>query len=90
MGKADKRLQLAIKCATAEGWTLDRTTRGHPRLTPPDGWDFPEGVRTAPRTAPGTPSDHRGLDNFISDLRRCGVPIPHKGYTPSKCKREES
>lgn len=84
MPKRDKRVEQAIRCAVEAGWELHRTTRGHPKLVPPRGWVFPRGGARSRFVTAGTSSDHRGVVNFISDLRRAGVPIPHKGHTPGK------
>jgi predicted RNA binding protein YcfA (HicA-like mRNA interferase family) len=47
------------------GWSLDRGTRHH-RMRSPDG--------KINLTVAGSPSDHRAALNWISQIRRQGVP----------------
>jgi hypothetical protein len=63
------------------GWTYDETSDGHPRLTTPAGLTDPykNNRPAAPRTFSKTPSNHQGDANTVAELRRLGVPIPHKG-----------
>jgi len=48
------------------GWRLYRGAR-HQRVESPDG--------RMTITVPGTPSDHRATRNWISQIRRQGVPV---------------
>lgn len=85
-----KRLTAIMQCALAAGWTQDETTEGHPRFSPPKGLTDPKtGRQAAPVTFAKTPSDNRGDKNAIAHLRRLGVSVPHKGYTPPKADRQK-
>lgn len=85
---APKHLRSLVALAEAHGWTYDETGDGHPRLTPPAGVVDPAtGRPAAPAVMAKTPSDARGTRNAVAYLRRCGVPVPHKGHTPKKGKR---
>lgn len=67
MSAADykKRVNEIIDEAEAQGWTVTITGGGHLRFTPPD--------KNKPMVhAPATSSDHRGLANTVSQLRRSG------------------
>jgi hypothetical protein len=68
------------KLARSEGWTIDRNSKGHPVFWKP-GADL-DGRPTV--TASSTPSDHRAVQNLAAQLRREGLPVPHKGHTPRK------
>ena len=55
--------------ATAQGWRVERTKRGHRRLIPTD--------ETRPVViGAGTGSDHRGPARFLADARRSGLVWP--------------
>jgi hypothetical protein len=64
------RLRKTVELAVKHGYTVDNTSRGHIRLTPPVG---------RPVSFSSTPSDVASDRNSISLLRRQGVPVPHKG-----------
>lgn len=67
MSAADykKRVNEIIDQAEAQGWTVTITGGGHLRFIPPD--------KNKPMVhAPATSSDHRGLANTVSQLRRSG------------------
>ena len=82
-----KRLKEVAARADAQGWKYDETSDGHPRLTPPAGLIDPRTNRQAGAITFGkTPSDHRGDANGFAYLRRLGVDVAHKGYTPPKRK----
>jgi len=70
-----------VEPAVSVGWTYDETSDGHPRLTTPAGLTDPykNNRPAAPRTFSKTPSNHQGDANTVAELRRLGVPIPHKG-----------
>jgi hypothetical protein len=51
-----------------QGWRYDNSGHGHPKLFAPSG------ARMIP--VPTTPSDQRGLRNFISQVRRAGAIWP--------------
>lgn len=88
MSDAPKYLRSIVALAEAHGWTGERTAGGHYRLVPPAGVVDPATGRQAAKVVFGsTPSDHRALANGVAYLRRCGVPVPHKGHTPKKGKR---
>jgi hypothetical protein len=50
---------------TSQGWRYSNKGAGHPKLWPPD-----PSMLMIP--VPTTPSDQRGLRNFISQVRRAG------------------
>lgn len=75
MRRVPKALKEAMGLAVDMGWTCDTTKRGHVRLRPPPGGDSPR----AAIVFPGTSSEYRGHLNTIADLRRAGVPVPHRG-----------
>lgn len=54
-----------IRAAQAQGWRLEVSQKGHPRLYSPDG-------KTIIGTS-GTPSDFRAFRNFRSRLKKAGV-----------------
>jgi hypothetical protein len=62
------------RAAKDQGWTSDRTARGHRRLRPPD-------PSMKPCIYGGTPGDRRAIRNFLSDCRRSGLiwPWPQRG-----------
>lgn len=70
-----KRLKKIVALAESLGWVYSLNGEGHPTLTPPAGLEH-NGVRARPITMSLSPSDHRGDRNAISQLRRCGVPVP--------------
>lgn len=84
--KPPKRLRTIIDCATAQGWTYDETSEGHPRLTPPKGMPDPQrpGRMMYPVTFSKTPSDRRGDLNSAAALKRCGVVLPSKDGSTKK------
>ncbi len=47
-----------------QGWRYDNSGKGYPKLFPPGG--------ARQIAVPKTPSDQRGLRNFISQVRRAG------------------
>jgi len=57
-------LNRVIKNAEAQGFRYFKSTSGHHQLYAPNGHDIV--------THSGTPSDHRGFNNFMADLRRAG------------------
>lgn len=62
------------QAAREQGWRPDRTTKGHPRLWPPD-------ASKPPCVFSGTPGDVRAIKNFLSQCRRKGLiwPWPPRG-----------
>jgi hypothetical protein len=71
-----------VKIAKANGWQVETNRKGHPVFWAP-------GADRAGRptvTGSGTPSDHRSIANLAAQLRREGLPVPHKGHTPKKGK----
>ena len=78
----------AVKAATDAGWTLTSDKSNHPRLVPPEGLTDPSTGRPArPVTLSSTSSEYRGVRNCAAQLRRLGVEVPHKGYTPPKSRK---
>lgn len=61
----DKEIKRLRKKAEAQGWTVDKTTRGHWRFKPKD-------KSVSPAVTSGTPSDWRSWKNFKADLKREG------------------
>lgn len=61
-GGATKEMRQLIKRAEREGWSAEKTRKGHWRLTHPNA--------ATPVIAPGTPSDHRFVNNVEAELRR--------------------
>lgn len=59
-----QELEEIIDRAEQQGWQARDTQSGHKQLFAPDG----RGIVVAP----GTPSDHRSIDNFVADLKRHG------------------
>lgn len=59
------------RAAKKQGFTVGRTSKGHPQFIAPNG----ERAVFA-----GTPSDHRAVKNFVAHLRRLGFvwPPPHE------------
>ncbi len=55
--------------ARAQGFIVGRTTKGHPKFTPPD--PTKEIV-----IGSGTPSDQRSIKNLVARLRRQGFIWP--------------
>ena len=53
-----------VKEAEAQGWRLERTSKGHVKMIPPD--------KGPPVFTSGTPGDYRALKNFLGKLRRRG------------------
>lgn len=53
-----------IREAEEQGWVLDRTSKGHVKMIPPD--------RGPPVFTSGTPGDYRAIKNFLGKLRRRG------------------
>jgi hypothetical protein len=87
LARDDSQWNALVGAATAAGWTLTYDKKNHPRLVPPEGLDDPAtGKPARPVTLSSTSSDYRGVKNAASQLRRLGVSIPHKGYTPPKKK----
>ncbi len=55
--------------ARQQGWTVDRTNRGHRRLVPPD--------KTRPIViGAGTANDRQGMRLFLADAKRSGLCWP--------------
>lgn len=75
-------LKTLVKFAKRHGWTVTYNASRHPEFWAP-GAD-PKGRPTA--TGSGTPSDHRAMNNLVGELRRNGLPVPHRGRTPKKRK----
>ena len=69
------RLRKIVKAAQKAGWSVDATSKGHPRLSPPRGLRNAQGDLVAPVTFALTPSDVRGDRNACAALRRAGVPL---------------
>ena len=51
---------------------------------------YPKDKNQRPLVFSKTPSDYRSVENLKAQLRRAGVPIPHKGGTPRKKKEGKS
>lgn len=63
-----REMKKLLAVAEAAGWEVGRTKKGHLRLIPADP--------TLPIIVTGsTPSDHRAIRNFKSQLRRAGLPV---------------
>lgn len=85
------RLRPIFRTARKQGWTDDRTRKGHPRLSPPPGLRHVvdekgspvhgqvtmegTGPLVAPVTFALTPSDIAGDRNSLAELRRAGVAV---------------
>lgn len=65
-----------IQNAKGQGWRYDRATNGHHRFYSPD--------RKSIVTFASTPSDHRGWQNSLSDMKRAGYVPPNGNYTAPK------
>ena len=74
----DKDMKQLFSRAISLGWIVQLTRGGHVRLTPPEGWTDRAGKEVRPLVTSCTASDYRARKNFISQLRRAGVPIPHR------------
>lgn len=59
-----KDYQEVIDHAEEQGWRVRKTEGNHMQLFAPDGKSIV--------VCPTTPSDHRGLDQFLADLKRTG------------------
>lgn len=57
------------RAAKDQGWSVERTTKGHPRFVPPD----PAGQACV---FSGTPGDVRAIKNFVAQLRAQGFIWP--------------
>lgn len=68
-------LRSIVRFAEERGWTVARTKR-HLLFRNAEG----RAVATAAITA----SDGRSLNNTISNLRKGGLPVPHKGGRGSR------
>lgn len=68
MSRLDPRLKRLLELAAEQGFTVERTSKGHITFRDPDG----RRVATASKTA----SDHRSLKNTTAHLRRGGLKIP--------------
>lgn len=64
----DSETRKVVRALRKQGFTVDRTTKGHLRVYDPDG--------NFVTTHSGTPSEYRGWKNFLSDLRRAGFQWP--------------
>jgi len=54
-----------VKAAEEQGWTTERTRKGHWRFNPPN--------KTVPPVfTSGTPGDFRAVKNFLTKLRKHG------------------
>lgn len=71
---AANELESLISLAVDHGWRVKRLTSGHRQLLAPDGVSIV--------TAPSTPSDHRGILNMRSELRKAGLEVPHRQEKP--------
>jgi hypothetical protein len=60
-----------LEAAKTQGWRAAQTRKGHWKLYAPDN-------KTTVHTC-GTPSDSRGIKNFVARLRQHGLVIPHRG-----------
>lgn len=88
MARDNSEWDALVAAATDAGWTLTYDKSNHPRLMPPDGLQDPgTGKPARPVTLSSTSSDYRGVRNCASQLRRLGVEVPYKGYTPPKSKK---
>jgi len=61
---SEKDFKKVVKAAEEQGWTAKKTKKGHWQLYAPDGKNIVH--------AAGTPSDHRSLENVLSQMRKCG------------------
>lgn len=64
MASTNKEIKELIREAERQGWRVSKTKKGHIRFFAPDGETI--------LTAPGTPSEHRWLNNLLPQLRRYG------------------
>lgn len=64
----DKELRRLLKAAEAQGFTVERTAKGH--------WLIRNAQGRAVATISGTPSDHRSWRNGLAALRRAGLIWP--------------
>lgn len=59
-----------MKDAKSQGWTVEHTRKGHWKFTPP--------VKGVPIVyASGTPSDCRGVNQVLADLKKSGFVFDH-------------
>lgn len=63
--RVHRNYRSTVSALVKEGWILSRRGSGHNRLMPPPG---NEAIR--PIHFPVSPSDQRGLRNFIAEVRR--------------------
>lgn len=84
-----KRLKSLFAFAVENGWTVTETQKGYPALKPPPGTTDHQGRSVTLVKFAKTPSDRRGDDNAIAQLRRLGLNIPHKGHTVGKHQRQD-
>lgn len=72
-----------IKFAKRAGWTVTKNREGHPEFWAP-GADRDDRPTV---TGSGTSSDWRAVPNLVSELRKAGLDIPHKGRQKKKGQR---
>lgn len=60
------------KAARDQGWREDKTSKGHPRFTPPN-------LTKKPCTFSGTPGDQRAIRNFVTCMKHSGLIWPPRG-----------
>lgn len=65
-----------IRAAQMQGWRLELSQKGHPRLYAPDG-------KTIIGHS-GTPSDFRAFHNFRARLKRAGVKLDGLCLVPTR------
>lgn len=70
MSRLDPRLTRLLELAEEQGFSVERTSKGHFTFRDPSG----RRVATASKTA----SDTRSLKNTTAHLRRGGLKIPRK------------
>ncbi len=63
-----KELRSLLKAAEAQGFTTERTAKGH--------WLVRDAQGRAVATISGTPSDHRSWRNGLARLKRAGLIWP--------------
>lgn len=59
--------RLAAATALQQGWRISTTNNNHLKWQPPVG---------QPIFGPSTPSDRRGIENLIHQLKRAGLRFP--------------
>mgnify|MGYP003527709620 FL=1 len=71
MKLGDGRRRAILRALTEQGWRVSETASSHIRAVPPD-----KAMRAV--VTGGTPSDHRQMVKWLSDLHRSGFVWPHR------------